>query len=335
MPCLLREAGTVVIYDLAVISKIGCWSIGRHSKNISDQIADFVFFVINPFQTSSVLPDRFAHAFAQSARHGITQQVRARRRIVACVGLSLLIHAVLFLAPHAVQDPIASSPAVRGPLTVHLMRAPPPPVQAAVPQRDPVPKPRPVPRRPAVIALSKPAPRSAPAIEPRPAPAEEPDSAPAMDMMTMLNAARERRRAAEESAARENAAAAANGREPSANEIAMANIKRDLQRQLGKRDGASGVFEILHKGTRTAQFAFHGWIPNSRNNWRETFDVDAGLGGDVDLAIVRRMIALIRKHYSGDFNWDSHRLGRIIVLSDRMSDNAALEAFLMREFFGG
>jgi hypothetical protein len=50
--------------------------------------------------------------------------------------------------------------------------------------------------------------------------------------------------------------------------------------------------------------------------------------------LVRKMIELIRSHYQGDFNWESHRLGRVIVLSARIEDNAELEAFLIREFFG-
>ena len=72
-----------------------------------------------------------------------------------------------------------------------------------------------------------------------------------------------------------------------------------------------------------------------RSSWREVIEVDAGLLGNVDLAIVRRMIELIRTHYSGDFNWESYRLGRRVVLSARLSDSAELEAFMMREFFGG
>ena len=114
----------------------------------------------------------------------------------------------------------------------------------------------------------------------------------------------------------------------------MANIKRNLQRASSKRDGTSGIFEILSKGVRTGQFAFRGWTPGSNNNWRETIEVDAP-NGNVELAMVRKMIELIRKHYTGDFNWESHRLGHVIVLSARSSDNAELEGFLMREFFGG
>ena len=45
------------------------------------------------------------------------------------------------------------------------------------------------------------------------------------------------------------------------------------------------------------------------------------------------MIDLIRTHYKGDFNWDSHRLGRVVVLSARIEDTTGLEEFMMREFF--
>jgi hypothetical protein len=50
--------------------------------------------------------------------------------------------------------------------------------------------------------------------------------------------------------------------------------------------------------------------------------------------MVKKMITLIREHYQGDFNWDSQRLGRTIVKSARLEDNAELEEFLMMEFFG-
>jgi len=146
----------------------------------------------------------------------------------------------------------------------------------------------------------------------------------------MINA---KRRAAEEAVARENAEAQINSRAPTADEIATANINRNLQSMSRERDGTNGVFQILSKGTRTAQFSFRGWTKDARNNWHEVIDVDAGLHGDVELAIVRKMIERIRKDYQGNFNWDSIRRGRVFVLSARIEDNAELEAFLMREFF--
>lgn len=151
------------------------------------------------------------------------------------------------------------------------------------------------------------------------------------DMSTMLNAARERRRAAQEAQGRDNPDAPADSR-GTGNDIALANINRSLQAARGKF-GTNGVFQVLHKGVRTAQFSFRGWSSDARENWRQVIEVDAGAGGDVERAVVRRMIVLIRSHFSGDFNWDSRRLGRVVVLSARPGDGEGLENFLMREFF--
>jgi len=146
-----------------------------------------------------------------------------------------------------------------------------------------------------------------------------------MDMLAAIDARRAARQAAESSMAR-------GPHNPTAAELAEANIARNLQFQPG--DGTGGVFQILSKGTRTAEFAFNGWQPGRDRRWREVIEVDAGLGGDVDRAIVKRMIELIRGHYPGDFRWESRYLGRVVVLSARPEDNDGLEDFLMREFFG-
>ncbi|WP_231501998.1 hypothetical protein [Herbaspirillum sp. RV1423] len=150
-------------------------------------------------------------------------------------------------------------------------------------------------------------------------------------MSTMLNAARERRRSAEDSAARENAEARAAEQGPSANDIARANIAFQERRASG---GTNGVFEIVSKGPRVAQYIFRGWTTDARHSKSQTITVDAGLNGDVEKAIIDSMIALIRQYYTGDFNWDSQRLGRVVSLSARQADTAGLQAFLLREFFG-
>jgi hypothetical protein len=84
----------------------------------------------------------------------------------------------------------------------------------------------------------------------------------------------------------------------------------------------------------TASFSFRGWTGNTSNAHRQVIDVQAEAGEDIRHAIVRRMIALIRTYYQGEFNWESERLGRTIVLSARPEDNSGLEEFMMREFFG-
>jgi hypothetical protein len=152
-----------------------------------------------------------------------------------------------------------------------------------------------------------------------------------MDMSTMLNAARERRRSSEDAAARENAAARAAEQGPSANEIAQANIDFQARKASGP---SNGMFEIVSKGPRIAQYLFYGWTRDARNKSRRTITVDAGLNGDVDKAIVDSMIAIIRQNVTGDFTFDSQRLGRVVTLSARVQDNAGLQAFLLREFFG-
>lgn len=273
------------------------------------------------------------------ARSGIDAPMRARRRIAIGIVLSLLVHGLLLvLIPR--RMPAASAPAqsAQGPLEVRLIQAePPPPAQAAAPQPDHSPKPRPAARRDTVIAALKPAPQNfpmpaePPAPPAPPAPAPETTSAPPMDMMALIAA---RRRAIESAAVRENAQAQANSREPSVNDIALANINRNLQTMTREHDGTSGVFQILSKGTRTGEFSFRGWTAEAHSTWREFYEVDAGPRGDVELAIVRKMIELIRSHYPGNFNWESHRLARVVVLSARMEDNSGLEAFMMREFFG-
>ncbi len=95
------------------------------------------------------------------------------------------------------------------------------------------------------------------------------------------------------------------------------------------------MFQILQIGHRSGQFAFRGWTTEERSGWKEVIEVDAGPQGDVQLAMIRKMIELIRKHYKGNFNWDSYRLGRVVTLSARIEDSAGLESFLMREFFTG
>lgn len=156
--------------------------------------------------------------------------------------------------------------------------------------------------------------------------------APVVDTMSQVAAARERRRALEEEAARENQAQIAS-QGPSENDIALARIKANIQAANYNRKGTNGIFQVLDMGVQTGRFSFRGWTNDPHESTRQTYEVDAGVGGDVKLALIRRMIRLIRAHYTGDFNWESQRLDRVIVLSARPQDTASLEAFMMNEFF--
>lgn len=148
------------------------------------------------------------------------------------------------------------------------------------------------------------------------------------DLLAYMSEARERRRAGgifEDEPSEPEAIE----REPSEEELQMANVMRNL-----KEPGASGIFQIIRMGPRRAQFLFRAWKKDSSVPRRELVEVDAGPGGDIQRAVVRKMIELIRQYHKGDFNWESYRLDRVVVLSARLEDSKGLEDFLIREFFG-
>jgi len=86
-------------------------------------------------------------------------------------------------------------------------------------------------------------------------------------------------------------------------------------------------------GYTSAEFTFFGWNKDIRRRAKQLIEVEKGANSDIRIAVVRRMIAIIRDHESEDFVWVSPRLGREVTLSARPGDNAGLEAFLMQEFF--
>ena len=260
--------------------------------------------------------------------------MRHQYRFAVAVALSVLVHVGIFSLPgRKPPELVLAGSAPQVPMNVRLIdlepaapAAEPAPTQAQ-PQPTPPPPPRPVPVPP--IPTPRLVRKSPERAEPEPPPPEppkpRPPPIPELDMAAMIEARRAQRSAAQ-------AAAPRSQMQPTPDQIAMANIDRNLQMDRGA--GVGGVFQILRKGTRTAEFAFNGWRPDTERRWREVIEVDAGQGGDVERAIVKRMIELIRGHYTGDFRWESHHLGRVVVLSARPEDQEGLEEFLVREFFG-
>jgi outer membrane biosynthesis protein TonB len=155
----------------------------------------------------------------------------------------------------------------------------------------------------------------------------EPEKAPT-DMTEYIAQQKAKRAAAEESAANENAEAAARELGPSAEAKRDARIKQNFQ------NGTNGLFEILSLDDRNAHFSFLGWKGDFGTSKRSFYEVEAKPNQDVRLVMIRKMIGLIREHYQGDFNWQSQRQGRTIILSARVEDSEGLEEFLMIEFFG-
>ncbi|MES2931872.1 MAG: hypothetical protein V4805_00055 [Pseudomonadota bacterium] len=280
-------------------------------------------------------------------------ELRIRTTTLIGIGISILIHAGLLLLAVPQHNQNASPQGEKAPAPITLRIAPAPkPAAPTIPlpekQFDPGPPqqakllPRPSARSkqtaPAVPALappivSSPTPATPPIVS---LPATKPSNTAAPDMMATIAAARERRRAAETVEAAQVAAATPEKSPPaqaSADDVLKSNIKHSVETLSGGRDGNGGVFEITNIGIRDAKYTFRGWTPDAIGSFRRTIEVDAGPRGDIQLAIVRSMIGLIRSRYPGDFSWHSRKLGHVVTMSANVSHNAELEAFLMREFF--
>jgi outer membrane biosynthesis protein TonB len=280
--------------------------------------------------------------------------------------LSALVHvAVLFFLPPLQLAPKIADP---GPLAVEIRR---PALEAPVPVPKPafVPPsaPRAPPPGPAIAApkVAKPAPPPRKTIpKPAPAPSAQPEPPPVMTAPPVPEAAtppvpaeppvpqraeaprggdlssyiEARRRARGEPAAPPPSSGA-----PSAPSDEAARRDQIVARNLGlgrtpefggTRQPGGGIFQITSLHYSNAEFLFFGWNKDIRRNTTQRIEVRKGEYGDIKQAVIQRMIAIIREHESGDFLWESERLGRDVVLSARPADNAGLEDFLWREFFG-
>ena len=284
--------------------------------------------------------------------------------------LSLLIHGLaLWLEWPRLHQLIALDKVLKGPessLSVQLADnataraasppASPPPAMTAVP---PPPTPRRVPRPPtpprapvrppeAPPVLTRPepqAPREArpaptpslpPPQPPQPEPQPRPTPQPAQpDLASYIEAQRKAR--GESSAASQGSAGSGQPGESEAerrNRIIAANLGLDRRPTVGNDpNSAGGLFQIRRVGYDDAEFYFLGFDKDIERTAKMTVEVRKGDAPDIRVAIVRRMIAIIRDSVQGDFLWTSQKLGRQVRLSARPEDNAGLEAFILRDVF--
>ena len=78
---------------------------------------------------------------------------------------------------------------------------------------------------------------------------------------------------------------------------------------------------------------FYGWNQNFRRSVPQMIEVRKGGNSDIDIAVVRKIIEIIRDYERGDFQWYSKRSGKNLTLSARARDNSGLEDFMMQEFY--
>ncbi len=150
-----------------------------------------------------------------------------------------------------------------------------------------------------------------------------------VDMQDFINAKRRQRGAAtgsEQPAAEESDAA-------KGMRNALANVAAINGRGREDRNESGGVFSISNKTFHSMDLKFRGWNPNFQRRWLTQVTVEQGSEPDVEIAVVKKMIELIRREKTGDFEWDSHRLGRIVKLSARPQDTDQLMTFLFKEMF--
>jgi hypothetical protein len=221
-------------------------------------------------------------------------------------------------APHAAASPGSERPA--RPVSVPDASKPTPPPRSA---------PRPPPAPP-VIAKNAPA----PAVAPQPVPPAAAPPAPT-PLITDFSSYLEARRRARGAPAEESAPATQPDEDERArhNRIVAENLGLNRTPTYGPERKGGGIFQLERVGYTSAEFTFFGWNKDIRRRAKQTIEVQIGANPDIRIAVVRRMIVIIREHESEDFVWVSPRLGREVTLSARLSDNAGLENFLMQEFF--
>ena len=281
--------------------------------------------------------------FLQSPRGDKLIRLHVSRNTLIALLISILIHAIVlfFVVPKTqleeTKEPPVFEVQLAQPEVAEVMPKPLPQEAIQQPPLEPLSKPIKKPKvmtkkpsknaTPPVFSVPDVLATTKPAVETLPQKESKPKEVP-NDMMASINAKRAEREALESDAAKQNAEAAAREIGPSEDE------KRDAKIRNNFKNGTNGIFEITRLESRSASFTFLGWTSSLSNARREFFEVEARAGQDVRLLMIRRMISLIRQHYQGDFDWESHRLARTIVKSARVEDSAELEDFLMQEFFG-
>ena len=111
----------------------------------------------------------------------------------------------------------------------------------------------------------------------------------------------------------------------------MGTIKAPTMGNTQPRGG--GVFTVRRIGIYDGEFLFYGWNRDINRQLSQVIEVKIGNQPNMQLAMVRRMIAIIRDHEKEDFAWQSPRQANVVRLSARLADTAGLEDFLLREFF--
>lgn len=280
--------------------------------------------------------DVCAHCGQPLSRPAPTYGRRGPNRLglAGTIGLHLLLVAIYLFKPEDQEKQARPASDVESDVVyVAPMQQPKPKQREQAPK--PVAKPTPnkntvrpqervqVQRLPDTITLPEEEPEVA-----QPAPQPNTEAPPEMDMAAYIEARRKQRGAqtGSETPSEESEAARGTSR-------ALANIAAINGRGRDDRNETGGIFSVSNKTFHSMDLRFRGWNPNFKRRWLTQVTVEQGSEPDVETAVVKKMIELIRREKTGDFEWDSHRLGRVVKLSARPQDTQELMDFLFKEMF--
>ena len=268
---------------------------------------------------------------AQNAKFGDGSQIVAELRPATPPSAPPPAPPVIVTPPPPVIAPPVSPPTTqvtpppkRGPAP-KTARPSTPPVRSAPP-----PPPMVAERAPAAIPLPEPSP-------PKPADAPNPRSAVAAapresDLSAYIEARRLARGEAPSEASAPAPVVAPETDRERLNRMVASNLGLNRTPSFGyDPERACGMFQITTLEYDYADFWFLGLNKTINRNTKQKIVVRKGDERDIRIAVVRKMIAIIRDHVSGDFTWISR--GGAVTMSSRPADNAALEAFIMRDIF--
>jgi hypothetical protein len=261
-----------------------------------------------------------------------------RTGLIVTIALHLLLVAIYLMQPKIMLNVAAKK---AGEAIVWLPPLPPskpaakPQQQAPAkpskqaPAKTPPPRVTRVQRLPNTITL--PHEKPVPVEDKPPPPKEVTKEAPPQeeDMMAHVRAQKAKRGQMDDTPGPEESAASKGTRN------ALANIAAINGRGGQDPNDSGGVFSITNKTFNSADLKFRGWNQNFKRRWLTAVTVERGSEPDIETAIVKKMIELIRKEKTGDFDWDSHRLNKVVTLSARPQDTQALMDFLYKEMFEG
>jgi outer membrane biosynthesis protein TonB len=271
-------------------------------------------------------------------RYGVSYGRKGPNRLglAGTIALHLLLVAIWFFDPEQDQQKTARPAADSDSNVVYVA-----PLKEPTREQLAQPTPRPLPAPPVprveqeriVIerlpdTITVPDERPAPPAPPQPQRQQPTEVPPDMDMAAYVKAQRERRGAPTGSEVQTEESEAARG-----TRNALANIAAINGRGRDDSNETGGIFSVSNKTFNTMDLKFRGWNPSFKRRWLTAVTVEQGSERDIETAVIKKMIELIRREKTGDFEWDSHRLGRVVKLSARPQDTERLTEFLYKEMF--